>query len=226
MSRGTSRRAGVTVAAIAVASLAVETWLLVGRRAGEPAYDPPAAVVVPSLEAAGPDGLAQSFVPGADGLVAVSFVPLPAAGLRTGIDLQLEVEGEATPLARRRVRPEELTAGTPFWWDLPKIERAAARVFWLRISAPEAARGEGLRVAVGPPGYGWGELRAGGRLQWGDAVFATRASQVHVLDTLRHLRRGLPWPLRTDGALIAGLLVLNLAAGSVIGYLAGFMRAG
>src|SRR5690349_23270077 len=106
VSRGICRRAGVTVAAIALASLAVETWLLVGRRAGEPAYDPPAGVRAPSLEAAGPEDLAQSFVPGADGLVAVSFVPLPSAGLRTPVDLQLDVEGEATALARRRIRPE------------------------------------------------------------------------------------------------------------------------
>jgi hypothetical protein len=54
-------------------------------------------------------------------------------------------------------------------------------------------------------------------------VFATRASQVHVLDTLRTLRRQLPWPLRTDGVLVLGLLLMNLAAAMVIGHLA---RAG
>jgi hypothetical protein len=109
----------------------------------------------------------------------------------------------------------------PFWWDLPRIERSGARVFILRLAVPEAARGEGLRVAVGPPEYRWGVLQVGPRRQWGDLVFATRASQVHVIDSLRALRRELPWPLRTDGALIIGLLLMNLAAAIVIGHLAG-----
>lgn len=216
-----SRRTPLT-AGLIVAALAVETWLLAGRRSGEPAYQPPAAVVVPSLEAAGPDAITQTFVPGADGLAAISFVPLLGASRpRTPIELRLEVEGSDVPQAQRRLRPDELADGVPFWWEVPRIERAAARVFTLRIAVPEAVRGEGLRVAVGPPGYLWGELRVGARAQWGDLVFATRASQVHVLDTLRALRRELPWPLQTDGALVIGLVVMNLAAGVVIGHLAG-----
>src|SRR6185369_5237145 len=107
-----------------------------------------------------------------------------------------------------------------FWWDVPRVERAAARVFTLRIAVPDAVRGEGLRLAVGPPDYRWGALRVGPRGQWGDLVFATRATQVHVLDTLRALRRELPWPLRTDGALVIGLLLLNVAAAVVIRRLA------
>jgi len=217
-----SRRTALTAGLIVAAALAVETWLLAGRRSGEPAYQPPAAVVVPSLEAAGPDAITQTFVPGADGLAAISFVPLLAASRpRTPIELRLEVEGSDVPQAQRRLRPDELADGVPFWWEVPRIERAAARVFTLRIAVPAAVRGEGLRVAVGPPGYQWGELRVGPRAQWGDLVFATRASQVHVLDTLRTLRRELPWPLRTDGALVIGLLVMNLAAAVVVGHLAG-----
>jgi hypothetical protein len=217
-----SRRTGVTTGAIVAAALAVETWLLVGRRSGEPAYQPPAAVVVPSLEAAGADAITQSFVPGADGLGAISFVPLLGATRpRTPIELRLDVEDSDVPQAQRRLRPDELVDGVPFWWELPRIERAAARVFTLRIAVPEAAQGEGLRVAIGPPDYRWGGLRVGPRRQWGDLVFATRASQVHVLDTLRTLRRQLPWPLRTDGALVIGLLLMNVAAAIVIGHLAG-----
>ena len=216
-----SRRTALTAGLIVAAALAVETWLLAGRRSGEPAYQPPAAVVVPSLEAAGPDAITQTFVPGADGLAAISFVPLLAASRpRTPIELRLEVEGSDVPLARRRLRPDELVDGVPFWWDVPRVERAAARVFTLRIAVPDAVRGEGLRLAVGPPDYRWGALRVGPRGQWGDLVFATRATQVHVLDTLRALRRELPWPLRTDGALVIGLLLLNVAAAVVIRRLA------
>ena len=216
-----TRRRGVLAALLAGAALALETWLLVGRRSGEPAYQPPAAVVVPSLEAAGPDAITQTFVPGADGLTAVSFVPLLGASRpRTPIDLRLDVGGSDVPMARRRLQPGELADGVPFWWEVPKVEKAAARVFTLSIAVPEAARGEGLKVAIGPPDYGWGELRVGPRGQWGDLVFATRASQVHVVDTLRTLRRQLPWPLRTDAALVLGLLLLNLAAAVVIRHLA------
>jgi hypothetical protein len=43
-----------------------------------------------------------------------------------------------------------------------------------------------------------------------------------VLDNLRTLRRQLPWPLRTDGVLVLGLL-MNAAAAIVIGHL---VRAG
>ena len=216
-----NRRTAVSAGLIVAAALAVEVWLLVGRRSGEPAYQPPAAVVVPSLEAAGADAITQTFVPGADGLAAVSFVPLLGAGRpRTPIDLQLDVEGSDVPLAQRRLRPDELADGVPFWWDVPRVERAAARVFTLRIAVPDAARGEGLRVAVGPPDYRWGALRVGPRGQWGDLVFATRATQVHVLDTLRVLRRELPWPLRTDGALVIGLLLMNVAAAVVVRQLA------
>jgi hypothetical protein len=209
-------------AGLIVAALALETWLLVGRRSGEPSYQPPAAVIVPSLEAAGADAITQTFVPGADGLAAVSFVPLLAGGRpRTPIELRLDVEGSDVPMARQRLSPDQLVDGAPFWWEVPRVERAAARVFTLSIGVPEAAPGGGLRVAVGPPEYRWGELHVGPRSQWGDLVFATRATQVHVLDTLRAHRRQVPWPLRTDGALVVGLLLLNAAAAVVIGHLAG-----
>jgi hypothetical protein len=215
-----SRRA-ILAGAILAAALGLETWLLVGRRSGEPSYQPPAAVIVPSLEAAGADAITQTFVPGADGLAAVSFVPLmPGSRPHTPIELRLDVEGSDVPMARQRLAPDRLLDGVPFWWEIPRVERAAARVFTLSIGVPEARPGEGLRVAIGPPEYRWGQLRVGPRGQWGDLVFATRATQVHVLDTLRAHRRQVPWPLRADGTLVVGLLLLNAAAAIVIGHLA------
>jgi hypothetical protein len=207
----------VLVAVVVVATLALEAWLLVARRSGEPSYQPPAAVAVPSLEAVGADAITQTFVPGADGLTAISFVPILGAGRpRTPIELALDAEDSPVPLAQRTVGPDELRDGVPFWWEIPKIEQSAGRPFTLRIAVPGGAPGAGLRVAVGPPGYRWGELRVGPRPQWGDLVFATRATQVRVVDTLRPLRRQLPWPLRTDGALVLGLLLMNAAAAIVI----------
>lgn len=203
----------------AAAFLAFEIWLLAGRRSGEIAFQPPAAVRAPSLEIAGATDLTQTFVPGADGLTAVTFVPLRAGA--APIDLQLEAEGSDVPMARARIEASALQPGTPFVWDVPYVERAAGRRFTLRIASPDAPAGRGLRVAIGPPDYRWGELRAGGRAQWGDLVFATRAARVHVLDTLRQIRRDVPWPiLRTDAALAIALLLLNAGAAVVIWYLA------
>jgi hypothetical protein len=208
--------------AIAVLALGLEAWLLVGRRSGEAAYDPPAALVEPSIPIAGREVLTQTFVPGADGLEAISFVPRLTSGpLAAPVELTLEADGSDVPMARRRVAPGELADGVRFVWEVPRVERAAARRFTLRIAAPEAAPDRGLRVAIGPPGYRWGELRVADRRQWGDLVFATRATQVHVLGTLRRLRRDLPWPFGTELALIAGLLLLNAATAVVVRYLAG-----
>jgi hypothetical protein len=216
-----TRRSGITAAVIVAAALACETWLLVGRRSGEPAYQPAAALVAPSVEAAGVEAITQTFVPGADGLMAVSFVPLLGRSRpRTPIELRLEVADSDVPMAARRVQPDELVDGVPFWWEVPRVERSAGRVFTLRIAVPDAVPGEGVRVAIGPPEYRWGDLRIGPRGHWGDLVFATRATQVHVIDTLRTLRRQLPWPWRSDGALVLGLLLVNLAAAIVVRHLA------
>jgi hypothetical protein len=214
-------------AAVVVAALALETWLLVGRRSGEAGYWPPAALVVPSLEIAGADDLTQTFVPGADGLASITFHPIrpgraPAGGPPAGeVELRLDVEGSDVPMARARVPLADLLAAPAYTWTVPRVERAAARVFTLRLALPEAKPGAGVRVAIGPPDYQWGELRVGSRRQWGDLAFETRATQVHVVDSLRRLRRGLPWPLSTDTAVVAALLLLNLAAAVVVRYLAG-----
>jgi hypothetical protein len=208
--------------AIAVLALGLEVWLLAGRRSGEPAYDPPAATVGPSIEIAGREVLTQTFVPGVDGLESVRFVPRLTGGpLRAPVELTLEADGSDVPMAQRRLAPGELADGVPFLWEVPRVERAAARRFTFTIAVPDAAPGQGLRVAIGPPGYRWGELRVADRRQWGDLVFATRATQVHVLGSLRRLRRELPWPFGTEAALIAGILALNAAAAVVIRYLAG-----
>jgi hypothetical protein len=205
----------------AAVAVGVEVWLLVARRSGEVAYQPPAAVVVPSLEIAGPNDLAQTFVPGADGLAAVSFVPLLPSGPPQGpIDLELDAEGSDVAMAQRRLRPDELVDRTPFTWEVARVERAAGRHFTLRIAAPEAPAGRGLRVAVGPPDYRSGTLRAGGSAQWGDLVFTTRATRVHVVDVLRQWRRETPGVLGSDVTLVTILLALNLAAGAVIWHLA------
>lgn len=222
-----SRRDRLVTAAVVVAALAFEAWLVVGRRAGEAGYRPPASLVVPSIEIAGADDLTQTFVPGADGLASITFHPRPSAAARPAagppageVELRLDGEGSDVPLARARVPLADLLAAPAYTWSVPRVERAAARVFTLRLAMPEARPGAGLRVAIGPPDYRWGDLRVGSRRQWGDLVFETRATQVHVIDTLRRLRRGLPWPLGTDTAVVTALLVLNLAAGAVIGYLA------
>jgi hypothetical protein len=216
-----SRRDRFLAAGVAVAVVAFEAWLLVGRRSGEAAYRPPSSLVVPSIEIAGADDLTQTFVPGADGLASITFHPLPGGGPPGApVELRLAVDGGEAPVAEARVPLADLLAGPRYTWTVPRVERAAARVFTLRLAMPEASPGGGFRVAIGPPDYRWGQLRVGSRQQWGDLVFETRATEVHVVDALRRLRRDLPWPLRTDAALVSALLLLNAAAGGVIWYVA------
>ena len=212
--------------AVALVAIAVEAWLVVGRRSGEVAYEPPASMIAPSPEIAGPVDLTQTFVPGADGLAAITFTPILPGGLpRAPIDLELDAEGSDVPMATRRLRPDELADRVPFTWEVARVERAAGRRFTLRIAAPEAAAGGGLRVAVGPPDYRWGLLRTGGRAQWGDLVFRTRATRVHVLDVLHQWQRETPGVLGSDAGLVAIIVILNLAAAVVIGYVAGVRPA-
>jgi hypothetical protein len=211
---------------VAAAAIAVEAWLVVGRRSGEVAYLPPASVIAPSPEIAGPVDLTQTFVPGADGLAAITFTPiLPAGPPRAPIDLELDAEGAdvtaTMTVATRRVRPEELADRVPFTWEIGRVEQAAGRRFRLRIASPEAPAGGGLRVAIGPPDYRWGLLRSAGRGQWGDLVFRTRATRVHVLDVLHQWQRETPGVLGSDAGLVAVFVVLNLAAAVVVGYLTG-----
>jgi hypothetical protein len=209
----------LVVAGVVVAALVLETWLLVGRRSGEAGYRPPPSLVVPSIEIAGADDLTQTFVPGADGLGSITFHPLASGRPPSGeVELRLDAEGSDVPMARARVPLADLLAAPAFTWTVPRVERAAARVFTLRLAMPDARSGGGFRVAIGPPDYRWGDLRVGSRRQWGDLAFETRATQVHVIDTLRRLRRGLPWPLGTDTAVVTAVLLLNLAAGAVIWY--------
>ena len=144
-----SRRSAVTAGLIVAAALAVETWLLVGRRSGEPAYQPPAAVVVPSLEAAGDDAITQTFVPGADGLAAVSRPASAPAGCAP-IELRLSGGGDAAGTERLppTSSPTACRTGGP----------AADRTGGGRASSPAIAvpgpSGRACRAAIPPSALG------------------------------------------------------------------------
>jgi hypothetical protein len=192
--------------------LGAEAWLLAGKRSGEVAYLPAAAETVASLEVYGEIALSQTFVPGADGLESITLHPRSAGRSPVGAaELVLEADGDAVAQARATVPAAALVAAEAWTWRIPRIEASAGRRFRITVRVPAAARGEGLTFELGPPDYRWGELRIGGRQQWGDLKFATGASRARTLDTLRQLRRTLPWPFGTDTVLVLALLVLNAA---------------
>ena len=218
-----SRRSAVTAGLIVAAALAVETWLLVGRRSGEAAYQPPAAVVVPSLEAAGADAITQTFVPGADGLAAVSFVPLLAARPAARPDRpaargrrQRRAGGATAAAARRARRRRAVLVG-------PAADRTGGGA---RLHA--AHRGARGGPGRGPAGGGRARPSTAGASCASDrggsgAISCSRRvpARCTCWTPCARCAGQLPWPLRTDGALVIGLLLMNLAAAIVIGHLAG-----
>jgi hypothetical protein len=220
--RDSLRRPRLIAVAVAVTALAAaESWLLFGKRSGEVAYAPSAAEMAPSLEVYGDTALSQTFVPGADGLESLTIYPARAGTPTAGVaEVVLDGEGEPIPLARVAVPATRLATGEAWTWHVPRIEQSAGRRFTLTIRVPAAARGQGLRFVIGPPAYRWGELRVGGRPQWGDLKFETRAARARTIDTLRQLRRSLPWPFSTDGALVLAFLLLNGALAIVCTQLA------
>jgi len=82
------------------------------------------------------------------------------------------------------------------------------------VAIPDAPAGHGLRFELGPPRYSEGELRVGGRGEWGDLAFSTVAARARVADTVAGLRRRSPWlrsGLGSDLVYVAAWAVFNAA---------------
>jgi hypothetical protein len=200
-------------AAVVLAFLALQAWVLFGKRSGEVAFAPPAGERTWSLEVAGEVGLEQSFVPGADGLDGIT-VQAKAVGPPPPGTAELALEATDLPVPIRTAVPAAaLVAGERWTWGLPRVEASAGRRFTLHVRLPQAGRGEGVTFAIGPPRYALGDLRVGGRQQWGDLVFATHAHRARTIDTLRALP--LPGALGRDLTLTAAILLLDGALAAV-----------
>jgi hypothetical protein len=207
------------VAALAVVLVAVQATVLFGLRPAETRvlFDP--AVVAPSLPIHGDQTLSQTFVPQADGLMAITLYPSvrerPIAGT---VELTLTPELEPqTPVARASVAAADVFAGPEWTWEFPPIEASARRELRLRVAIPQAVERSGLSLAIGPPTYADGILYIGVRPQWGDLRFQTRSRYSRVVDLLRRrpsVQRG-AWVLVAAGAamivLAASLSALTVA---------------
>lgn len=202
--------------------LVAEWYLLFVKRSGETAYLPAPSISAASLEVAGDATLSQTFVSHADGLSALTVFPRPATGGEPpagAAELTLRA-GDARTLVTRTRLPASDMAGREEWtWTLPRIDRSAGERFELEIALPDAPPGRGLRFVIGEPRYVAGDLTIGGRQQWGDLKFRTRAERARTVDTLRATQRAAGGLVGSEAALVLGLLLLNAAAVTVAGYL-------
>lgn len=98
----------------------------------------------------------------------------------------------------------------------PRVEESAGGLFMLEIWMPRAERGHGLRFEQGGPTYPEGQLSIGCTPDWGDLKFRTEVRRTTIFSNLQEVRRSLPPWLRSDAALLAVLLLGNLALAMVV----------
>jgi hypothetical protein len=204
--RGVSRSPAAVGAVLIGALFVLQAWLLAGPRVGEARFLPPPRETAPSIEIFGERDLLFTFVSHADGLRSVTIYPRAVGGtLRGRVLLRLEGGGGVQDAV---VPAEAIVARDEWTWHVAPVARAAGYPFALRVRAPDSVEGQGLQLATGPPNYVDGELFIGGRPQWGDLKFETRASGARAFDRLAGLyARDLPRLLVSGLA----LLCLNLA---------------
>jgi hypothetical protein len=202
--------------------LAYEAYFILLKRAGESANLPPPRSTTLTAEIAGETSLEQSFVVHADGLHGIDLYPRRSQQEPDGyVTLVLESR-EYGQIARARVPAGDAVSGDRFTWGVPRIDQSAARSFTLKIAMPETKAGHGLRFEMGPPAYVQGRLFVGGREQWGDLKFGTRAARTRLYDAMRAHRRHASGLARSEAFWIAALVLFNL---SIAGLLYGLVFA-
>jgi hypothetical protein len=184
----------VRAAAILAAALVVlQALVLFRERVAEVRLLFSPAEIAPSLELYGDRILTQTFVAHADGLRGITVYPMRRTGAPTG-PVELTLESAAQAVVAHAIVPAAEFAARPEWtWTFPPIESSATRQFRLRVALPQAAEGNGLSLATGPPSYGEGALHVGVRAQWGDLRFQTQSQYSRVIDLLQRrpaVRRG------------------------------------
>ncbi len=109
-------------------------------------------------------------------------------------------------------------APQPFHVTIPRVDASAGRPFVVRISAPEATRGQGVRFEASGPAYPQGTMTLGGREEWGDLQFRTTAERTTIYRNLRHLRQSASVPaiVRSDLFLVLMLLLFNVVIATLL----------
>jgi hypothetical protein len=205
--------------------LAYEAYAFFIKEAGEAENIATASDWHLTGEVAGDAVLEQGLVPHADGFDGVDVwahaSQEASGGVPPGVVRFTITQGTANgPLTVAMVThpAAEVVATRPFHVAIPRVDVSAGQGFAIRIAAPEATPGHGLRFEASGPTYPQGVMTLGGRQEWGDLQFRTTAERTTIYRNVRHLRQSAQVPdlVRSDLFLAGMLLLFNVALAVLI----------
>ena len=203
--------------------LAYEAYAFFIKEAGEAENIATASDWHLTGEVAGGAALEQGLVPHADGFEGVDVWAhatqensAPSGVVRFTIT-RITANGPLT-VATATYPAAEVVAKRPFHVAIPRLDMSAGQGFVIRIAAPDATAGHGLRFEASGPTYPQGVMTLGGRQEWGDLQFRTTAERTTIYRNLRHLRQSaqVPDAVRSDLFLTVMLLLFNIALAVLI----------
>ncbi len=170
-------------------------------------------------EVAGDAALVQGLVPHADGFDGIDVWAHATNGTPQG-SVVFTIAPRDGPAGDSPVRVSQpaaaVVASLPFRVKFPRIDASAGQPYILRITAPQAVRGQGVRFEASGPAYAEGRMTLGGREEWGDLQFRTTAERTTIYRNIRHLRQAGPSMVRSDLFLALMLLVFNGAIATLL----------
>jgi hypothetical protein len=200
-----------------------EAYALFVRESGVTAHEPRPRELHLTREVNVNTPLSQTFVMHAEGFQGVELFARPSDQPPSGpleVVVMQETEAGWVFLSRSQIDVESIDLAGSVVVTTPRVDHSAGTAFRVDVTMPQAAPGHGLRFQAGGPTYVQGVMTIGGRQEWGDLKFRTRASRATVLRNLQHVRQTWPAPFRSDLFWIFALLVINWALATVVYYLA------
>jgi hypothetical protein len=218
-----ARRTGFVLFLIALFSY--EAYALFVRESGLTANEPRAADRHLTREVNADTPLTQTFVMHGDGFSGVELFVRRSDQPPIGpveVVISQDLPAGWVPFSRSTidVASIDLDGDGSMLVTTPRVEQSAGFGFLVQVSMPRAPRGHGLRFEAGGSTYVQGHMTLGGREEWGDLKFRTRAARATVLRNIRHQRLAWPAPLDSDLFWVIALIVINWALATVAYYLA------
>jgi hypothetical protein len=172
-------------------------------------------------EVAGDIVLAQGVTPhadGFDGLDVWAHATAPGVTPAGSVRFTITQDNGSGPetVAQVTAPAADVVTRRPFHVTIPRIDVSAGRQYTVRIAAPQATPGHGLRFEASGPTYPQGAMTLGGRQEWGDLQFRTSAERTTIYRNVRHLRQTAPAFARSDLFLALMLLLFNTALATLL----------
>jgi hypothetical protein len=200
-----------------------EAYALFVRESGPTVNEPRELHLTREVNAETP--LAQTFVMHADTLNGVEVFARGSDKPATGplnVTISRKIGEEWAPLARASFDASllDLSSRGSVIVMTPVVGDSGGSSFRVELVMPQTPRGQGLRFQAGGPTYEQGSMEMGGRPEWGDLRFRTRAERTTVFRNMRHYKREAPAILRYDAVWFVLLIVVNWAVATAIYFLA------